>query len=144
MVDAGGSQLIVGARITNCASDRNELVTNIETIAADLSRPGTVLADNAYANGDTVAALAESAIQALVATAAQRRRRHDFRPIKAETPVKDAKAAWFRDMANKLDSDEGRALYRLRQQTVEPVFGVIKAVLGFTGFSLRGLDKVSG
>ena len=47
-------------------------------------------------------------------------------------------------MANKLDSEEGRALYRLRRQTVEPVFGVIKAVLGFTGFSLRGLDKVSG
>ena len=38
----------------------------------------------------------------------------------------------------------GRALYRLRQQTVEPVYGIIKAVLGFTGFSLRGLDKVAG
>ena len=47
-------------------------------------------------------------------------------------------------MATKLDSEAGRARYRLRQQTVEPVFGVIKAVLGFTGFSLRGLDKVAG
>ena len=47
-------------------------------------------------------------------------------------------------MADKLDSEEGRALYRLRRQTVEPVFGVIKAVLGFTRFSLRGLDKVAG
>ena len=44
----------------------------------------------------------------------------------------------------KLESDEGRALYRLRQQTVEPVFGIIKAVLGFTQFSLRGCDKVAG
>ncbi len=44
----------------------------------------------------------------------------------------------------KLASEEGRALYKLRQQTVEPVFGIIKAVLGFTGFSLRGLDKVTG
>ena len=47
-------------------------------------------------------------------------------------------------MAAKLDSEEGRALYRLRRQTVEPVFGIVKAVLGFTGFSLRGLDKVGG
>ena len=47
-------------------------------------------------------------------------------------------------MAAKLASAEGRALYRLRQQTVEPVFGIVKAVLGFTGFSLRGLDKVAG
>ena len=145
VVDAGGSQLIVGARITNCASDRNELVADIEAIAADLGRPGTVLADNGYANGAEVAALEASGIEALVATAAQRRRRrHDFRPTKAGTAVKEAKAEWLREMANKLGSEEGRALYRLRQQSVEPVFGGIKAVLGFTGFSLRGLDKVAG
>ena len=93
----------------------------------------------------TVAALAESGIEALVATAAEsRRRRHDFRPAKAETPAKEPKAEWLRVMAAKLASEEGRALYRLRQQTVEPVFGIIKAVLGFTGFSMRGLDKVAG
>ena len=39
---------------------------------------------------------------------------------------------------------QGRARDRLRQQTVEPVFGIIKAVLGFTGFSPRSLDKVAG
>ena len=47
-------------------------------------------------------------------------------------------------MAEKLASEEGRASYKLRRQTVEPVFGVIKAVLGFAGFSLRGLEKVEG
>ena len=58
--------------------------------------------------------------------------------------MKKPKAEWLKVMAAKLDSEEGRALYRLRQQTVEPVFGIIKAALGFTGFSLRGLDKVAG
>ena len=145
VVDAGDSQLIVGARITNCASDRNELVADIAAIPAARDRPETVLADNGYANGAEVAALEARGIEALVATAAEgRRRRHDFRPTGAGTAVKEAKAAWLRDMASKLDSEEGRALYRLRRQTVEPVFGVIKAVLGFTGFSLRGLDKVAG
>ena len=145
VVDAGGSQLIVGARISTCASDRNELVADIEAIAAALGRPETVPADNGYANGAAVAALEASGIEALVATAAQRRRRrHDFRPAGAGTAAKEAKADWLREMATKLDSEEGRALYRLRRQTVEPVFGVIKAVLGFTGFSLRGLDKVAG
>ena len=38
----------------------------------------------------------------------------------------------------------GRALYALRKQTVEPVFGIVKAAPGFTPFSLRGLDKVDG
>ena len=68
VVDAGGSQLIVGARVTNGASDRNELVADIAAIPAVLGRPATVLADNGYANGDEVAALAESDIEALVAT----------------------------------------------------------------------------
>ena len=104
-----------------------------------------MLADNGYANGKAVAALAESGIEAPVATTVQRRRRrHVFRPTEAGAAVKEAKAAWLRETANKLDSEEGRALYRLRQQSVEPVFGVIKAMLGFTHFSLRGLDKVAG
>ena len=38
----------------------------------------------------------------------------------------------------------GRAAYALRKQTVEPVFGIIKSVMGFRQFSLRGLNKVSG
>ena len=38
----------------------------------------------------------------------------------------------------------GRALYALRKQTVEPVFGIIKSVMGFRQFSMRGLAKVRG
>ena len=144
-VDAGGSQLIVGARISQCASDRNDLVADIEAIPAVLGRPETVLADNGYANGAEVAALEASGIEALVSTSAEgRRRTHDFRPVKALPAVKEPKADWLKAMAEKLASEEGRALYKLRRQTVEPVFGVIKAVLGFAGFSLRGLDKVEG
>ena len=116
VVDAGGSQLIVGARVTNCASDRNELVADIAAIPAVLGRPATVLADNGYANGDEVAALAESDIEALVATGSSgRRRRYDFRPAKTEVPVKKPKAEWLKVMAAKLDSEEGRALYPARR-----------------------------
>ncbi len=145
VVDAGGSQLIPSARVSNCASDRNELVADIEAIPAALGRPETALADNGYANGEEVESLAESGIETLVATGAQGRRRpHDFRPAKAVVAPKEPKADWLKAMVAKLESEDGRALYRLRQQTVEPVFGIIKAVLGFTEFSLRGLDKVAG
>ena len=144
VVDGAGSQLILGARVSNCASDRNELVADITAIPAELGPPGMVLADSGYANGAEVGSLAEAGIEALVATGAQRRRRHDFRPARADVTPKEPKAEWLQAMAAKLASDEGRALYKLRQQTVEPVFGIIKAVLGFTGFSLRGLDKVTG
>ena len=59
-------------------------------------------------------------------------------------PAKEPKADWLQAMAGKLASEERRTLYKLRQQTVEPVFGIIKAVLGFRGFSLRGQGKVAG
>jgi hypothetical protein len=47
-------------------------------------------------------------------------------------------------MRDKLRTEKGKALYRRRNHTVEPVFGIIKAVMGFRGFSLRGKEKVSG
>ena len=47
-------------------------------------------------------------------------------------------------MAHRLKTPEGRALYALRKQTPEPVFGIIKSVLGFRQFSLCGLEKVRG
>ena len=45
-------------------------------------------------------------------------------------------------MKYRLRTAEGRANYQLRQQTVEPVFGIIKSVLGFRQFLLRGLEQV--
>ncbi len=47
-------------------------------------------------------------------------------------------------MAYKLQTEIGRAIYRLRKCTVEPVIGIIKEVLGFRQFSLRGLEAVNG
>lgn len=47
-------------------------------------------------------------------------------------------------MAHKLKTKAGLALYALRKQTVEPVFSIIKSVLGFRQLSLRDLKKVTG
>ena len=47
-------------------------------------------------------------------------------------------------MSHRLRTPEGKKLYALRKQTPEPVFGIIKSVMGFRQFSLRGLDKVRG
>ena len=47
-------------------------------------------------------------------------------------------------MSHRLKTKEGRARYALRKQTIEPVFGIIKSVMGFRRFSLRGLKKVTG
>lgn len=145
VVDAEGSQLILSTRVSQCASDRNELGPNIAAIPAAVGRPATALADHGYAHGDELECLAETGVEVLVATGAEgRRRRHDFRPAQAGPAPQEPKAEWLQAMAAKLASEQGQALYKLRQQTVAPVFGIIKAVLGFTRFTLRGLDQVSG
>ncbi len=144
VVDAQGSQLVLGTRVSQCASDRNELVADIEAMPHQVGTPSQVLADNGYANGDEVAALEERHIDVLVSVGREDRRRpHDFRPVIETPPAKAPKMPWLQQMKDKMELDENRAIYRLRKQTVEPVFGVMKQAMGFRHFLLRGKDKVA-
>ena len=62
----------------------------------------------------------------------------------AEPPPAPENPTALEAMAYRLKTLEGRKLYALRKQTPEPVFGIIKSVLGFRQFLLRGLEKVRG
>ena len=144
-VDADGSQLVLGARVSVCASDRNELVADMDAIPAALGAAERVLADNGYATGSEVSQLEGRGVEVLVATgAAGRRRRHDFRPEPPEHLAKEPQADWIKAMRATMELAENRAHYRLRKQTVEPVFGIVKQAMGFRQFLLRGLEKVEG
>lgn len=145
VVDAEGSQLVLGARVSNNASDRRELVADVEAIPSSVGAPTRVLADSGYATGSEVEELEGRGTEVLVATeAARRHRRHDFRPPVASRPRPAVRAAWIAAMRAKMAQPEERARYRLRRQTVEPVFGIVKQAMGFRQFLLRGLDKVQG
>jgi hypothetical protein len=63
---------------------------------------------------------------------------------KIEAQLKAEFAQLLEAMAHKLKTPEGRALYALRKQTPDPVFGIINSVLGFRQFFLRGIEKVRG
>lgn len=148
-VDAEGSQLILGARVTQCASDRNELQRDVGAIPKEIGMPTTVLADSGYASEEPVSNLQQAGINVLVSVhseATHTQRTYDFRP-RSKQKTQDKKDGantkpWIREMAQKMRTDEARALYRLRKQTVEPVFGIAKHAIGFRQFLLRGLDKV--
>ncbi len=145
VVDAEGSQLVLATRVSRSASDANELAADLDAIPGELGRPDTVLADNGFAHQGEVERVETQGVEVLVSMGAQsRQRRDDFRPPKAPKASSSTRSAWAQAMRDKLDSERGRALYRLRQQTVEPVFGLIKNVLGFTRFQLRGHAKVQG
>ena len=71
-------------------------------------------------------------------------RRYNFRPADKIKPPKKRVDPVLVAMAEKLKTAEGKAIYRRRASTVEPVFGIIKSALGLRQFLLRGLEKVSG
>ena len=151
-VDADGSRLVLGARVSDCASDRNELVADVRSIPASVGKPKVVLADNGYLNENEVRTLEgankKPKMEVLIsvhAEAKHNRRKHDFRPLPAagkEPP--QIRSEFVLEMKEKMEREESSSMYRLRKQTVEPVFGIIKKWIGFRQFLLRGLEKVSG
>ena len=152
VVDADGSYLILAARVSQCASDKNELVEDIAAIPASLGLPKTVLADNGYLNEDQVKKLEgdkdEPAMEVLVSAHAEAkhlRRKHDFRPLPENPKEPPAiRSEFVLEMKEKMETEEARAKYRLRMQTVEPIFGTVKKWMGFDQFLLRGFEKVAG
>ena len=139
VVDADGSQLVVTTTVAQTPSDTPTFVETIATLCDTLGQPETILGDAGFASGDAVATLQARGIEVLVAVSRpDNERRYDFRPPKPDAkPPPEPKAPWRIAMKEKLKTEEAKAKYKRRKYTVEPVFGIIKNVLGFTRFSLR-------
>jgi chromatin segregation and condensation protein Rec8/ScpA/Scc1 (kleisin family) len=149
VVDAGESRLIGGQRVSGCASDAGQLEPDLQSIPATLGLPEKALADCGYVDTEVFQRLGEQrpALDLYVSVHredAHAERRYDYRPLDKIKPPKALKDPVLLAMAEKLKTPEGQAIYRQRACTVEPVFGIIKAVLGFRQFLLRGMRKVSG
>jgi transposase len=144
IVDADGSALILGTNVLSTSNDREDLDILVDQLCDSVGTPVTLLADAGYAGEQIVAALDARGIEPLIAVSRQQAGRHyDFRPPKKITkPPPKITAPWRIAMQEKLQTDEAKNKYRKRKSTVEPVFGIIKSVLGFTRFHLRGLQNV--
>ena len=100
--------------------------------------------DRNYFSPITIKTLQAWGIEPYIATGREPHQ-HSWRQFFAQTPEPPpAEASLIVKMAYRLQTDIGRAIYRLRKCTVEPVIGIIKEVLGFRQFSLRGLTAVAG
>ena len=132
-VDAG-DQIIVAHGLTQSTSDQDQLVPLIDEIEDNLGRkPKEASADAGYCSEANLAALAERDVKGYVATGRAKR------PAGAKQNVK---GPLTRAMRDRLKRAGWRSRYRLRKQTVEPVFGQIKQARGFRQFLLRGIEKV--
>jgi transposase len=139
-VDAD-SQVIVACEVSNAPPDVQRLRPMLERLHTNLDQyPAQLTADAGYASEANFAALADAHVHAVIAL----RRYHRDEPPDADPAPRRASRRWpHRNvMRERLASADGKALYRLRKQTVEPVFGQIKGARGFRQFLRRGLAPV--
>jgi len=138
------SMLVMVARVTDAANDKEQvapMVDEIRALPAGLNQPESILIDSGYFSEKNVATCEAAKITPLIAVGREthypnwRERFTEPEPLATDaTPVER--------MKHTLKTKAGRALYALRKQTVEPVFGIIKSVLGFRQFLMRGLENV--
>jgi transposase len=138
------SLLIVGCALSNHPNDSQEAEPTLSAIPADLGTPEAAALDAGYFGPATLAACAKRGIELYIATGRDPHHpswQQRFAPL-PDPPSKDASPQV--KMAYKLKTDLGKAIYGARKCTVEPVIGIIKEVLGFRQFSLRGTMAAAG
>jgi transposase len=145
-VVAAGSLLVVAADVVQAANDKQQLAPmlgKIDTLPVELGRPETLLADSGYFSAANVTFCQAAEIEPLIAAGRQHHHPSLHERFAAAGPAPDHPTL-VEAMAHRLQTPEGKKLYALRKQTPEPVFGIIKSVLGFRQFLLRGLNAVRG
>lgn len=144
-VDAG-THLIIEQHVTQHPNDKQEIKPALEKIAAlpeMLGEVDNLLADTGYYSAANVDLCKDASIKPLIP---EKRGKHNL-PLKErfkKDPERPQNLGALDAMKYRMQTKEGKALYAKRKSTVETVFGIIKQVLGFRQFLLRGLDSVQG
>ncbi len=140
------TMLVVTETVTTHANDKQEIEPSLQALkqlAVPLGPAEAILADTGYYSEANVRACEAAGVTPYIAMGRDRhhppveQRWTEPPPLAPDTGPVDA-------LAHRLSTIEGRAIYGKRKSTVEPVFGIIKSVMGFRQFHLRGLDNVSG
>lgn len=136
IVDAD-SQVIVAQDLSDRPTDVMLLGDLVGQIRTNTGRQASELsADAGYCSEGNLAILAKRKVRAYIATG---KKRHGRARIEGRGQQPRTRA-----MRRRLARGGHRSRYRLRKQTVEPVFGQIKQARGFRQFLLRGLEKTRG
>jgi hypothetical protein len=140
------TMLIVATGVTQAPNDKQQVEPMLATLKAQAVVLGAVeclIADSGYCSEKNIKACEAAGIDPLIAVA--RDEHHPgWRERHSEPAALPDNATPVQAMSHRLKTQAGRARYALRKQTIEPVFGIIKSVMGFRRFSLRGLNKVTG
>jgi len=140
------TMVIVSAHITQAPNDKQEIVPTIqalEELPEELGQVDTLLADTGYFSEANVNKCVDAKLTPLIPGKRQTHNQPLADRFSALEPLADD-AGSVEKMNYELKTKEGRQLYGKRKSTVEPVFGIIKHVMGFRQFLLRGYESVTG
>jgi len=137
------SLLIVANTLSNHVTDQEEAIPTLDAIPAEIGKPEAGALDAGYFSERNVAEMERRGIDPYIATGREPHH-HSWKACLAETTAPPDDASLRVRMAYKLKTEIGQLIYGLRKSTVEPVIGIIKEVLGFRQFSLRGLVAAAG
>lgn len=146
-VVATGSMLIVATEVTQAANDKGQLLPMVQKLHAlpeELGRAKRILADSGYLSERNVEQCAAAKIEPLIAMGRTPHHVSWKQRFAAAPKTPPDSATPLQKMAHRLKTPRGRKLYALRKQTPEPVFGIIKSVMGYRQCLLRGLESVKG
>jgi IS5 family transposase len=138
------TMLIVAPHVTQAGNDKEQVeprVEKIQSLPEGLNQPKTLLADTGYYSEKNVEVCHAAGIRPLIAVGRDEHHPHWRKRFEGEA-APAALASHVEQMKHALRTKAGRAAYALRKQTVEPVFGILKSVMGFRQFLLRGLENV--
>ena len=141
-----GSHLIVAGHVTDACNVKQQGAPALEQLAAVeavIGKPEGILADTGYFSADNVAQSEMAEVTPYFASGrdAQNQPLANRQAPAPELPVDADPAARAK---HRLKTPESKAIYARRMATVETAFGIIKEVMGFRRFHLRGLNAVSG
>jgi hypothetical protein len=139
-----GSMLIVANRLSDHANDKQEAIPTLDAIPPEIGQPAAGAMDNGYFSLTNITEFERRGIEPYIATGREPHHRSWQAYFKEQQAPLPAEATPKEKMAYKLQTAIGQAIYGLRKCTVEPVIGIIKEVIGFRQFSLRGLLKAEG
>ena len=140
------TMLVVSTHMSQAPNDKKEIKAALKKLGSLPQKLGTakdLLADTGYFSADNVQACIKSEIKPSIAAGRDQHNLSVFERFAPDSPAPDTDDP-VELMKHRLTTQAGRALYGLRKQTVEPVFGIIKHVMGFRQFSMRGIEKAAG
>jgi transposase len=140
------TMLVVGQHLTQNPNDKQEIkpaLKALNELPEELGAIDSLLADNGYFSQDNVNHCLKEELLPYISGGRDGHNQSLKERLSEPDPLPE-NADSVTEMEHRLKTKDGRAIYAKRKCTVEPVFGIIKAIMGFRQFSLRGVESVRG